>query len=710
MNPAPSPHTARKPEISGRQIWAAPNREGRDTLFLLACITATLMPHAGHLPLWASVLTGVILLWRAVLAWQGRPLPGRWLLVLVMCLSVTLTWVTHHGLLGREAGLTLLTMLMALKTMELRARRDAFVVFFLGFFLVLTQFLYSQSLLIALWTLLCVWALLSAVVLAQMPVGQPTLKRAAGLAARTTLLGLPVMVLLFLLFPRIAPLWGVPADAVGRTGLSSNLDLGALSEVANDDSIAMRLRFQGPPPAAKTRYFRGQVLTQFDGRTWRPTADTPFTPPVQKPWRTAADALRLHGTALNYELTLEPLRINVLPLLEMSPEAAGSELRLESLSLRRAPELQWIAPRPITERLRLNAQAYPDFQLGPLDATLSLESATELPPGLNPRTLEWAAALRQQPRFAGLDEWHLAPALIQAVLQHIAQGGFIYTLSPGAYGRDSAHLIDEFWFDRKLGFCEHFAAAFVVIMRAQGLPARVVTGFQGMDAQMQDGYWIVRNSHAHAWAEVWIKGRGWQRVDPTAAVAPDRILQGLALQAPMGALGSALGQLNPDLWQGLHALQQGWEAVNNRWQQQVLNYSRQSQFDLLRAVGVSAPDWLALGQVSAALIGLLTLAGGTWTLWHQRPHDAWSRQRAQIIKALRRCGVAAQAHQGPRQWAALLQQAHGAAAGPAQHLLLELERSRYGAHALVQHWRARLRWRRAFWQSLAPLRHTDHKN
>ncbi|MCV2358954.1 DUF3488 and transglutaminase-like domain-containing protein [Paucibacter sp. TC2R-5] len=650
------------------------SRDSRDTLFLLATIAAVVLPHSGHLPAWAAAITALILAWRGLLAWRGAALPGRWVLVAVLLLSAGLTWLTHRTLLGREAGITMLVMLMALKTLELRARRDAFVVFFLGFFLVLTQFFYSQTMLTAAWMILSVWALLSALVLAQMPVGTPSLRLAAAQAARSTLLGLPVMIFLFVLFPRIGPLWGIPADSVGRTGLSNQLDFGAMSEIANDDSVAMRLRFAGPPPPPSARYFRGPVLGQFDGRSWRQTTMA---------WPGQTDALRVSGTALDYELTLEPLRSSVVPLLEMSGEPAGSERPLEDLTLKRAPELQWLAPRPITERLRLNAQVYPHFSHGPLQASLALQNYSDLPPGFNPRTLQWAAQLRREARFARLDEAALAPALAAAVLQHIASADFIYTLAPGRYGEVTPHLIDEFWFDRRLGFCEHFSAAFVVVMRAMGVPARIVTGFQGMDAQPQDGFWIVRNSNAHAWAEYWAPGQGWVRADPTAAVAPERIQIGLALRPPpgvfAGAFQGALGQISPQLWL---SLRRGWEVLENRWQQGVLNYSRQSQFDLLKSAGFAAPDWTLLGQVSAGLIALATLLGTVWSHWRARPHDEWRRQSGRILRELRRWGLdEAGLHQGPRRWAELLSQRHGAAADQAARMLLALEAARYGRRA-----------------------------
>lgn len=654
--------------------WQRLPRDTRDSFFLLAVITMVMAPHAGHLPLWATALTGLVLAWRAQIAWRQRPLPSRWWLAGIAVLYAVLTWLTFRTLVGREAGITLLTVLMALKTLELRARRDAFVVFFLGFFLVLTQFLYSQSLLTAIAALVSLWGLLAAVVLAQMPTGVPSIAIAARRAAGTTALGLPVMVLLFVLFPRIAPLWGVPTENIGKTGLSNQMEFGAMNEIANDDSVAMRLRFDGPVPPPEQRYFRGPVLTAFDGKTWRaPDAR------ASQSWLRGRDTLATSGPALRYEITLEPLRIPVLPLLEMSPGNAGSELPLPDLTLVRGPELQWQAPRPITERLRLSTTAQLSWQAGLTRNRLHQARDLELPAGLNPRSLAWARELAAQPGFAALQPGPRAEALAAALLDHVRSADFIYTLSPGRYGETSPHVIDEFWLDRRLGFCEHFASAFVVLMRGMGVPARIVTGFQGWDAEPQDGYVVVRNANAHAWAEYWVDGKGWLRSDPTAAVAPNRVIQGLALQPQPGVIG----QLNPTLWR---ALRNGWETVNNRWQQLVLNYSRQSQFDLLKKLGVQRPDWPALGQALAGVILLLALASAAWIRWSSRPHDAWSRQRARIVALLARTGVALPAHESPAAWARALRRQFGSKAEPAAQWLEKLERSRYAADAMAPSW------------------------
>ncbi|MBV8469969.1 MAG: DUF3488 domain-containing transglutaminase family protein [Burkholderiaceae bacterium] len=664
-SPAPSP--------TRRQVSGALPRETRDTLFLLAVIAACVAPHADHLPIWCSVVTALMLLWRGALAWRGAALPGRWSLVLVLGLTLALTWLTHRTLLGREAGITMLVMLMALKTLELRARRDAFVVFFLGFFLVLTRYFFSQSLLSGMWTLLCVWALLSALVLAQLPLGQPSLKLAARTAAVNTLWGLPVMLLLFLLFPRIAPLWGVPSESVGQTGLSEQLVFGAMSEIANDERIALRLRFDGPAPPASTLYIRGPVLSDFDGKTWRPR-------PAALVGLAEAErqGVRVQGPPTNYQMTLEPPRIKVLPTLEFAAAAPGTPWAVDDLALQRSSDLQWRAERPITERLRFRQQAYARATLSASASAADLSPFKALPPGSNPRTRTWANDLRHQPRFDVLDAGALPPALAAAVLEHLRTGDYLYTLTPGRYGEVTPDLIDEFWFDRRLGFCEHFASAFVFIMRSMSVPARIVTGYQGADELPQDGDIVVRNSHAHAWAEYWTPGQGWLRADPTAAVAPNRVLRSQILQPAPGFVASALATLSPDL---LLRLRHGWENINKHWQDWVLNYSRQSQFDVLGKLGWAQPDWQALGQLISLVLALLIVAAWVWTQWQQRPHDRWTRMRLDAMRQLRKLGIPAAPHQSPAHWAALLTGRFGAQAqGPAV-LLTDWHLARYAGAA-----------------------------
>lgn len=641
--------------------WSRLPREGRDTLFLLGVIAWTVLPHVEHLPAWCTALTSLMLLWRAALAIGNGPLPGRWLLVAVLAVAAGLTFMSFRTLLGKEPGVTMAVVLMALKTLELRARRDAFVVFFLGFFLVLTHFLYSQSLPVAAAMLVSVWGLLTALVLAHMPVGQPSLQQAGRLAARTAALGVPIMLLLFLLFPRIGPLWGVPKDGLSVTGLSDRLRLGQVAEVAMDDRVALRLRFEGGTPPPETLYFRGPVLGTFDGSEWRPLLAG--VPPRLQP----KAELRASGAPLRYEMTIEPLRLPVLPLLEMSPAAP----QIEGYRVRATEDLQWLTDRPLIERLRFQAEAHVRFEHGPREAVAGLRDYLRLPPGFNPRTLEWAAALKREPEMAEAN----ARALAQRVLRHIREGGYTYTLAPGEYGRDA---IDEFWLDRKEGFCEHFAAAFVVVMRALDVPARIVTGYQGADPLPLDGYTVVRQSAAHAWAEYWQEGVGWLRADPTAAVAPDRIQRSARLAPPPGLVAGAIDAVSPQL---LRRLREGWETLNNRWNQWVLNYSRGQQFDLLKDLGFESPDWQTLAKLLVIALSALALIGAAWAWWDRHRIDPWTRQREALQRTLRRIGVDADAQDAPATLARRVRERHGAAGEALAALIERLQAQRYGREA-----------------------------
>jgi transglutaminase-like putative cysteine protease len=650
--------------------WSHLPRDARDVLFLLAVIGWTLAPHFSHLPWWCPLLTVVVILWRARLAVNHGALPGRWPLIAVLVLAMALTLWSHRTLLGKDAGITLLAVLMVLKTLELRARRDAMVVFFLGFFIVLTNFLYSQSLAVAAMMLVSVWGLLTALVLAHMPVGRPPLARAGAVAAKAALLGAPIMVVLFLLFPRMAPLWAVPQDTLAKTGLSGSLRMGGIAELAIDESIAFRVRFDGgtrPPSAAL--YWRGPVLARFDGIEWGR-----LDPAYSGAPRRGAQ-LRVRGPGLGYEMTLEPNRLPLLPLLEATPNSDADAPRTDGLRAFMRSDLQWATERPITDRLRLTARAYFDHRHGPQSDEPSLLDYTDLPPGYNPRTLAWAAALRSDPRYANAT----TEQLVDAVLLTIRRG-FTYTLTPGTYGDEAGgrFAIDEFWLDRKQGFCEHFSTAFVVVMRALDVPARIVTGYQGADPDLQNGYHVVRNSYAHAWSEVWLDGRGWVRVDPTAAVAPERVSASRALRPQPGVVAGAIAAVNPALVAQWRA---AWEIVNNQWNQWVLNYSRSQQFDLLQKFGVRSPSWEDLAYLLIALFSGASLIGAGWAYWDRHRRDPWQRLRARVAARLAPLGIDAAPHDGPRRLAARVRAELGANAEALASQLEALDQLRYGRDA-----------------------------
>lgn len=635
-------------------------RDGRDTLFLLLVVGWVVVPHVANLPWWTSLLVAIVLAWRATLAWKGLPLPSRWWLLALLGVALAGTWLTHRTLLGRDAGVTLIVALLALKTLELRAKRDAFVIFFLGFFTMLTNFFFSQSLAVAATMLVALLGLLTALVNAHMPVGRPPLREAAKIAGRMALLGAPVMVVLFVLFPRFAPLWGIPSDAMsGRSGLSAQMQVGNIASLALDESVAFRVKFEGRPPGQPDLYFRGPVLSQFDGREWRPLmarAMLRFPPP-----RLGDPQLVAFGEPIRYEVTLEP---NNRPWL-LTLDAGTQAPMAPNLQVAMTSELQWVSSRPVVDLLRYQAVSHVNFRHGPQQRIFVLPEYSHLPPGFNPRTLELAGRLmRENPSGDAL-------SLVQAGLRELRTGGYTYTLDPGVYGE---HTADEFWFDRKQGFCEHIASAFVVLMRAMSIPARVVTGYQGGELNPVDGYWVVRQSDAHAWTEVWLETRGWVRVDPTSVVAPGRTGLFQRLSPPRGVFATAMDTVNPTLSATLRA---AWEAMNNGWNQWILNYTQSRQLNILRNLGFKSPGWEDLSRVLIGLGVIVALLGALWSWWDRLQHDPWLRLLSRARKRLRQAGLETGAATPPREIAKLVTTRFGPDARGLAEWLLKLEAQRY---------------------------------
>lgn len=637
-------------------------RDSRDTLFLLVVIAWVLMPQAPNLPLWCSALAAGVLVWRGYLALQNQPLPGRWWLLGLLAITIAATLLTHKTLLGRDAGVTLLVVLLTLKTLELRAKRDAFVVFFLGFFCMLANFFYSQSLLTAASMMLGLLGLLTVLVNAHMPVGKPPLLEAAKTAGWMAALGAPIMIVLFVLFPRVAPLWGVPSDAVvGKSGLSEKMQVGTIAKLALDDSVAMRIKFEGQPPPQRDMYLRGPVLSSFDGREWRPAR-----PDFGSRFSVTA-SLVVTGTPTNYEVTLEQTNrpwLFVLDAAPANPQIAGYQTAMQA-------DLQWLLNRPATELIRYKAQSFTSFKHGPDKTVIGLREFVELPPGFNPRTLAQAVKIRSDPQFANAG----SAVLVDYVMNLLRTGGYTYTLEPGLYGPNTA---DDFWYDRKEGFCEHIASSFVILMRALDVPARIVTGYQGGERNAVDDFWVVRQSDAHAWAEVWYEGRGWVRVDPTSAVSPGRTGASQRLVAPQGVVGQALGNISPGFSIQLRAV---WDAVNNSWNQWVLNYTQGKQLDLLKNIGFNSPSWEDLSLVLIGIVVAVSLAGAAWTLWERTQHDPWLRLLAKARKRLGKAGIQSTAASTPRELATSLAAQFGNAHPATRDWLMQLEMQRYASPA-----------------------------
>ena len=661
-------------------------RESRDTLFLLGALAWTLLPQLTQVPPWCAALAYAALAWRAWLAWRGGPLPSRWLLVLALLGASAGTLASHQSLLGPSAGVTLLVVLSALKTLELRARRDATVVFFLGFFLVLANFLHSQALTTALAMGIAVWWLVAALVLSHLPdapstpqAPPPPLRLALGLSARLLLTGLPLVVALFLLFPRVAPLWSMPAPGVGRTGLSDELRLGDVAELAQDDTLALRLQFEANVPPPSQLYFRGPVLSAPSGSGWRRRAEQGMG--LSTPSSSAAAAAE--GRTVRYEMTLEPLGLGVLPLLETARTRPSRPDAEADQPWWRHPEGHWPTQRPLTERIRLHASATLDTpQHDPRAAPTATAAVAPddprwaaylaLPAGEHPRTVAWADAQRAD--FpASVDPTN--PALLaQRLLDHIRQQPYVYTLAPG---RLSDHPVDRFWLDQRAGFCEHYASAVTVVLRRWGIPARIVTGYLGGEVNPLNGVLEVRQRDAHAWVEYWHSGRGWVRLDPTGAVAPERIRRGERLPAPSSVVAQTLVRLDPLLLEQVRA---AWGAAEHQWNQWVLGYTPHRQQDLLDWLGWEGAGIRELGQLLAGTLAATVGAAAVWLTLRTRTgaRDPWLRGHARLRQILLRKGYDVPEHLSTLGLLEHLKTQTDTDLAPLAELLDTLSRWRYG--------------------------------
>ena len=611
------------------RVRAGLSRDKSDALLLLGAALMVLLPHFGHLPLWVSLTSCAALLWRTQITLQGKRLPPIWLLLPVSIIAMAGIYRSYHTLLGRDAGVAMLSLLLTFKLLEMHARRDLFVVIFLSLFLLLTNFFYSQTLLTAAAMLATLTMLLTAQLSFQYTGTVPTLTRRVRTAGGIVLLAAPLALLMFIGFPRLqGPLWGLPGDAhSAHTGMSDSMAPGSVSNLASSDELVFRARFRGPVPDQSQLYWRGIVLSDYDGHTWTRINQ-------RRPARLHID-VKASGTPNAHEITLEPTGKRWLFALELN----SPDLDIPGHSISISNEWEFSTYANISERLRYDSHAWLRFQLHGNATPAELQVWLALPAGFNPRTLQLARQLRQAS----------AQASSQAVLDMFRQQPFSYTLEPPLLGRDA---VDDFLFGSRAGFCEHYAGAYVVLLRAMGVPARVVTGYQGGELNPVDGYLSVRQSDAHAWAEIWLPGRGWQRVDPTAAVAPERIRSNLARalpqQAPFGFTPLLALQKDPHSW--LTQLRFQVSALNNAWNQWVLDYNPDRQRGFLEELGA------AFGQ-PASLAGLATVAGLVWWWQRRRNHvepDPLDALYLAFCHQQARHGVTRAAHDGPLTYAARL--------------------------------------------------------
>jgi transglutaminase-like putative cysteine protease len=589
----------------------------RNIPWLLLVLAWIIVPHVEHLPPWITLLCVALGGWRWVAARRGLPLPNKWLLLALALTAGAGVLLTYRTITGRDAGVALLIVMLSLKLMEMRSVRDGIVMIFLGYFLIVTNFLYSQSILMGGYMLVAVLAITATLVGLNLPEPTLALKPKIRLAALLLAQGLPVMIVLFVLFPRAqSPLWGAPAPLQNAvTGLSDSMSPGDISRLGLSSAVAFRAEFAGAAPAPELRYWRGPVFWYFDGRTWS----------AGSPRRPAAVSLHVEGEPVTYTITLEPHDQQWLFALDFPITLPPTSSMTD--------DFQVLAAAPARQRLRYQITSQPKYRVETELRQLARRHALQLPPDVNPQARQLAQSWRANARSG--------KEIVDAALDLFSREAFFYTLSPPPLG---FHSVDNFLFDSRRGFCEHYAGSFVFLMRAAGVPARVVTGYQGGEHNPIGNYLIVRQSDAHAWAEVWLEDQGWVRIDPTARIAPQRVLAeaGLLDALPSSEALPVFARMNPD-W--LRQLRFGMDLVNYNWHKWVLGYSHKRQNELLSRLG------MGLESARGMIYGLLTGIGGLMLifaaamLWRLRAHP-----RDPVVAAYRRfCARLAQAGLARRQ-------------------------------------------------------------
>jgi transglutaminase-like putative cysteine protease len=510
--------------------------------------------------------------------------------------------------------------------MEIKKRRDIYVSVFISYFVIITQFLFSQSLLLTLYLIIIVTGL-TALLLEINRVTpaknflQPVLK-----TLQITTQALPIAIILFIIFPRITqPLWSFGSDSSARTGLSDRVTPGSVSDLIESSEVAFRAEFKQPPPPVQQHYWRALVLWDTDGYSWYRDKTQPITYDNTK--------LIMLGQPIKYEIYLEPHDEAWLIALDV-PLEAPARSRLTN-------DFQIVYNEPVTR-----AKSY------------SLHSLTQyamnnLSPNLRQRALKLGDTVTDNQRKL-VAQWRSEAKtdseVVQQALHFFNTNPFVYTLSPPTYLHNP---VEEFLFDGRAGFCEHYATSFNQLMRIAGIPTRLILGYQGGEYNDLGDYFIVRQYHAHAWSEVWLENRGWVRVDPTAAVAPERIEYPLRLD--FGEQGApALFELETSgltatmIRQFTHAL----DSVNIQWRRWIIGYSREHQFTLMRNFGIDTYSTIQWGLITVGLVAIVLLVVVFNIIRQGRLRLSPTQQIYQrFCKKLSRVGITRRAYEGPMDFA-----------------------------------------------------------
>lgn len=605
----------------------------RGVIWVLACGLLVALPYFRHLPAWLLLVFLGMAAWRLLIL-QGRlRMPGSTLRLLVGVSMLLLVWREYGTVLGRDPGLSLLLIMLGAKFIELRQLRDATLSVIICFMLLLGHFLFDQGI----WQLAYLLAVVALCTLALFRLNHPQVELRSGLrlVAMLMLISVPLTLTLYVFFPRLpGGFFGLGTGGEGRAGFSPQMRPGLISRVAQNDAVAFRARFEGDMPVPHQRYWRGRVLWDTDGLNWQP-GDAG----LDSTWSLASAS-----ATVDYELWLEPAISGYLFALDLPVVLPVGAVAQNGFT--------GTFSSNNGERRRVKLRSAMQYRTGGL-------SRAEAIRGLRlPAVGERVRALAQQWRD---DSGGDANNIVARALAYFSKESFYYTLEPPLLGRDP---VDEFLFESRRGFCEHYTAAFVTLMRAAGVPARAVVGYQGGDLNEDSGYFIVRQADAHAWAEVWISDSGWTRVDPTGAVAPIRIEQGIDAIRELERRGLATRGLSPGVLQQalrsswlkstLRSLRLQWDALNLAWYRWTLDFSPEKQAELIRKLGQELPMWLTR---LAGLAGTLLLLFALFVLIRQQRRQSvdqvqkvWSR----FCRKLASAGYPREVWEGPVDYAARL--------------------------------------------------------
>jgi len=606
---------------------------------LFISLVLLILPHIVRLPIWALTASFCFMLWRFQHERRGWPLPGyalRIILILMILVGIT---ISFGNLIGRLPFTTLFITMLGLKFIELRTHRDLMIVLFLGYFVVITHFLDNQNIGMAIYMFAVVMLLTTSLISfnRKQDIRLNEFKTDFRLAAVMLMQAIPIMLVLFVLFPRLsAPMWAIPTDSASAvTGLSDEMSPGKISSLTQSSAIAFRVNFHGERPDTSQLYWRGPVFANYDGRRWSQGSTAP------------SQHLQLEETSnpIEYSVTLEAnnkpwvLALDIPTHMIVDNETPyplnKSGLIPDEGLITSNYELY--ANKPVSQRKQYRLISSLQYRTPEL-STRQWQETTEVPENIGQDLLDFATTLRQQHRSDR--------AVIDAMLSYFKNEEFYYTLRPKSLG---LHPMQQFLFETREGFCEHYASAFTLIMRAAGIPARVVTGYLSSEINPYGDYLVVRQSDAHAWSEVWLEEEGWVRIDPTAAVAPERIRQGLE-SLPEFSISPVLLGNNTTLTRLWRTVSRSWDAVNNAWYQFVLGYNYKKQKELLEKFGLGHAHIVQTVIIILFIVGVLIAVFSIFMFRSTRKHDTIGTLYERFCNIMAKHGLARFDHEGPKDY------------------------------------------------------------